>query len=258
MKNLIKYFALALSILSVSLLLTSCGGDDDASPSTANNTPLYPDIASRVSGGIDAALWAINIDGSFYTPDLPISFDLGTAVGIFFNGSQQGIDAGSLSVDASAMTFSNGAYIYLPNFQNPGTSLAFGSSVDWALTGSKNGFSNFTITDNTTFPIMGTISSGDITAGQDYTITLTGVSSAEGVIYLIAGGNGGYVYKEKFAADGGLNSCTFTAAELSKFPKGSESVLVEVVGFNYTVKAESGKNIVLGKEKALIKYVKVN
>jgi len=264
-----KMIRISLYVLLAAFLLglQSCGDDEETAPAQ-NDTPLFPDMASKVSGGVDGSLWAINIDASYYLGNnglggVPFSFDMGTAVGVFFNGSQNGVDAGTLNVNGTDFTFTNGAYVYIPDYQNidpsQTTSLAFGQNVTWKLTAAKNGFTDFTHNDATSFPSVGSITSGPITAGQDYTVTISSVSNANGMIYLIAGGNNVAAIKTLYN-DGATNlaSATFSAAELSGLSKGNQNVLIQAVGFNYDLQDVSGKTIVFGKEKAVIAYVTVN
>jgi hypothetical protein len=116
------------------------------------------------------------------------------------------------------------------------TGIDFGSGSSWVISGSTDvtGF-NFNFSS---FPGNPTITSNTdmVTLADGYTFTVSGLSGADSVLFILASGSS---YVEKRVA-GFVNTVTFTASELSSLSKSSYG-LIQVTPFNLTSASPGGK-----------------
>ena len=227
MKTIIRntFFAVALS----TLIFSSCTKTEEVidntqnttTPSTSNTTPTIND-----GYGMLAAVTSVS-----YTTvqGITIPVNVNTATAGFFTapGTNNMIDAGSVTLNSKALNkSSNNAYVY----QNLTDPLSF-NQVTWSVSGSS-GVPAINYTDDKPMPDFSGYNSlpSIITKANGLTVTLGGtVSNADSVYVVVSGGNNQYILKR---VAGNASQCTFSASELSVI--GNTAVgMIQVAPWNY-------------------------
>ena len=243
-----KFNLLAMLFLAMSLAFTGCNDDDDdedePDPTPTQNTDTDPTPEFPMA---DATLVAVD---SKTTQDTPLgTFDIfiGTAVGLFFDANQALLDAGTVSINGNNLTKnSNNSYTYLPSLTDP-EGLSFTTGTDWEVSGSA-AFPAFAASPGFDFPSVGAISGGDIIdRSADYTISISSVSDADSIIYLVNG-----IAK---TTAGSVTSCTFSAEELAGAPAGQG--IIQAAPYAFEDQEFSGKTVYFVKEKVVSKSVTI-
>ncbi len=224
-------------LCSLSMLVSSCK-KEDLIPEEPTPAPVNTPTGSTtpVPTGADGVMWAIRSTSSVQG----FTIDIGTAVGIFMNGTTDLVNVGTVSVNSNNLTASsNNAYTFTPSQTMP-TGLDFSSSTNWSVAGG-NGHAAFTYdASSLVFPSGSAItSSATVTKANGYTLTCSSVSGADSTLFLI-----GNVSK---TVSGSSNSCTFSSSELSGLSAGSSVVMI--VPYKLMQATINGKNYYFGKER---------
>ena len=238
---------LAMIFLAMSLAFTGCNDDDDEDgpdPAPTQNTDTDPTPSFPMA---DATLVAVDTKTTQETPLGTFDIFIGTAVGLFFDANQNLLDAGTVSINGSTLTKnSNNSYTYLPSVTEP-EGLSFTTGTDWDVSGSSD-FPAFTASPGFDFPSVGDISGGDIVdRSADYTISISSVSDADSIIYVISG-----VTK---TTAGNVTSCTFSADELAVAPAGPG--IIQAAPYAFDDQEFSDKTVYFVKEKVVSKSVTI-
>lgn len=223
-------------LCSLSMLASSCKKEDmipeDPAPAPVN-TPSGS--TTPTPGDADGVMWAIRSTSTVQG----FTIDIGTAVGIFMNGTTDLVNVGTVSVNSQNLTASsNNAYTFTPSQTMP-TGLDF-SSTNWSVAGG-NGHAAFTYdASSLTFPSGSAItSSATVKKADGYTLTCSTVSGADSTLFMV-----GNVSK---TISGSSNSCTFSAAELNGLSAGTSVVMIVPYKLMHTT--INGKNYYFGKER---------
>jgi hypothetical protein len=240
-----KFLMLAISF---SLVVTACKKESEPEPEPIVPEQAAPPVTPAI-GDADAAHWAVK---SMTSQEVPFVGTVDVAIGIgvagYFSatGSSTFVDAGTVKVEGSEMTrYDNNSYALLPGTTNP-NGMDFENAVTWEITGA-NGFNAFSHTDNSIWPDVSDITSSTTISKAGYTMTLSNVSNADSVLFIISGVN-------KTVA-GNATSCTFTAADLAGEATGSSVMMAAVYRSNNTT--INGKNMYFGKEVVRTKSVTI-
>lgn len=242
-----QFNLLAMIFLAMSLAFTGCNDDDEddePEPEQTQNTDTDPTPEFPMA---DATLVAVDTKTTQDTPLGTFDIFIGTGVGLFFNANQNLLDAGTVSLNGSNLTKnSNNSYTYFPSITEP-EGLSFTSGTDWDVSGSSD-FPAFTASPSFTFPSVGEISGDDVVdRSADYTISVSSVSNADSIIYLVSG-----IAK---TTAGNVTSCTFTAEELAGAPTGPG--IIQAAPYAYNDQEFSGKTVYFVKEKVVSKSVTI-
>jgi hypothetical protein len=229
--------SLFVLVCSLSMLISSCKKEDiipeEPAPTPAS-TPAGSTTPTPI--GADGVMWAIRSSSTVQG----FTIEIGTAVGIFMNGTTDLVNVGTVSVNSNNLTASsNNAYTFTPNQTMP-TGLDFSSSTDWAISGG-NGHAAFTYdASSLVFPGGSAItSSTTVTKANGYTLTCSSVSGADSTLFII-----GNVSK---TLAGSANSCAFSASELTGLSAGSSVAMI--VPYKLMQATINGKNYYFGKER---------
>ncbi|MDF3028615.1 MAG: hypothetical protein K0S23_2922 [Fluviicola sp.] len=229
--------SLFVLVCSLSMLISSCK-KEDILPEEPAPTPVSTPTGSTTPTpiGADGVMWAIKSSSTVQG----FTIEIGTAVGIFMNGTTDLVNVGTVSVNSQNLTASsNNAYTFAPNQTMP-TGLDFSSSTDWSVSGG-NGHAAFTYdASSLVFPSGSAItSSATVTKANGYTLSCSSVSAADSTLFII-----GNVSK---TLAGSVNSCTFSASELSGLSAGSSVAMI--VPYKLMQTTINGKNYYFGKER---------
>lgn len=223
-------------LCSLSMLVASCKKEDiipeDPAPAPVN-TPSGS--TTPMPGNADGVMWAIRSSSTIQG----FTIDIGTAVGIFMNGTTDLVNVGTVSVNSQNLSMSsNNAYTFTPSQTMP-TGLDF-SSTNWSVAGGS-GHAAFTYdASSLTFPSGSAItSSATVTKSDGYTLTCSTVSGADSTLFMI-----GNVSK---TVVGSANSYTFSASDLSGLSVGTSVAMI--VPYKLMQANINGKNYYFGKER---------
>jgi len=238
---------MAMLFLAMSLAFTGCNDDDDEDgpdPSPTQNTDADPTPSFPMA---DATLVAIDTKTTQETPLGTFDIFIGTAVGLFFDANKDLLDAGAVSVNGSDLAKNpNNSYTYIPSVSDP-EGLSFTTGTDWDVSGSAD-FPAFAASPGFTFPSVGDISGDDtVDRSTDYTISISSVSDADSIIYVISG-----VTK---TTAGNVTSCTFSSEELAAAPAGPG--IIQAAPYAFDDQEFSDKTVYFVKEKVVSKSVTI-
>jgi hypothetical protein len=224
-------------LCSLSVTISSCK-KEDVIPEEPAPAPVTTPAGSTtpVPANADGVMWAIKSSSTVQG----FTIEIGTAVGIFMNGTTDLVDVGAVSVNSQNLTkASNNAYTFNPSQTMP-TGLDFSSAADWSVAGGS-GHAGFTYdASSLVFPTGSAItSSATVNRANGYTLTSSAVSGADSTLFVI-----GNVSK---TVSGSANSCTFSASELSGLSAGSSVVMI--VPYKLMQATINGKNYYFGKER---------
>lgn len=223
---------LALTMLSIMLVFTSCTKEDDGNtPNTkSTTTPTFVDG----TGALVALKTVTYVSASGFV--IPTEVNTGVAVFSDTPGSQVLADAGTVTLNgASLKKYDNNSYIY-ENLLSP---IAL-DGIQWEVSGKGSipaiskkvtrGMPDYSGYDN--LPTTITKTSG-------LTVSLSGkVSNADSVYVVLMDMNSKYLLKR---AAGNSASVTISAGELDGFKNGM--AYLQVVPWNYTTETISGKKL---------------
>jgi hypothetical protein len=213
MKKPSIYFLMMM--FAVASVIGGCNKDDDDDDNNNNTqTPVvgatdlfnYSDAFGIFAGVNTVTFQNAPIVGT-------IEIETGTAVAAVWNtaGSSTYVAMGTVSCNTNDLTKqSNNSYVFTPSATST-SGIDFSSGSSWVIGGSADvpAF-NFNFG---TFPSNPTITSDkdEVVLADGYTFSVSGLGSADSVLYILASGNS---YVEKRVA-GFVNTVTFTSAELS-------------------------------------------
>jgi len=238
---------LAMLFLAISFAFTGCNDDDDEDepdPAPTQNTDTDPTPNFPMA---DATLVAVDTKTSQETPLGTFDIFIGTAVGVFFDGNQNLLDAGTVSINGSNLTKnSNNSYTYFPSLTEP-EGLSFTTGTDWDVSGSAD-FPAFTASPGFDFPFVGNISGDDtVDRTTDYTINISSVADADSIIFLVNG-----IAK---TTAGNVTSCTFSASELAGASAGPG--IIQAAPYAFDDQEFSNKTVYFVKETVVSKSVTI-
>lgn len=225
--------------------------DDGSCEETVAPTASAPGSYTPNYSGTFGLLAAVKSNSVVSTPIGPVTNVIGTAVAVFKeDGNTNNSAAGTVTCESENLAQQdNNSYVFTPGTSNP-TGLSFSGDVNW--TGSGDAWPSFTLNNPDGFATVDQITSGDIAASGDYTVTCAGVSGADSTYFIISGPNGNI---NKMLV-GGSTSHTFTSSELANL--GTGSVYVQVLGLNYEIVTTGGKEYWMINETVQTKSVTKN
>ena len=233
---------LSFSVISASLLVTSCTKQDDEPATPSTNTPsnTSPTPAPSFPGSA-GVLWAVNTITSQTIAGFPIEIETGVGLALFptEGSSTTYVDAGTVSLnDAALSRQTNNTYVSTPTQTAP-TGIDFSSGqTHWTVSGG-NGIPSIDQDPSFLFPSVGELtSSTTVTRSNGYTLVATDISACDSIAFSV-----GSVLKMK---PSGTTSCTFTAAELSAIAAGPS--IVQVSPYKYNMVTLAGKQFYFGKQ----------
>ena len=217
---------------AVSFSITSCNTDDTPeTPSDPASNPPTPTFG--VGYGTLAAVKTITtFDPGFGVPVQEIVLGLGSAGFTDAMDYSTLIEAGTLTLEGETLTKAdNNAYYNSPTQTNP-TGIDFSGNPSWEVSGS-GAVPAFTHTTSIGFPTLGTITSATTIPGSgDYTLTVSNVSGADSVYFML----GGVVHTE----GGNATSSVFTEAEINTMGTGTN--FMQVAPYRWEMATKSGKD----------------
>lgn len=244
-KNWILFLLPAFLVFGFS----SCKKDNNTTPTQTQNlgpTQLfnYSDAWGLCAGVKTITYQNVPIIG-------PQQFIIGTAVTAFPTaaGGSTYQDAGTVNCNAEALTKqSNNSYVFNPSQSSP-EGIDFSSGSSWDVSGSANvpAFSH----TFSSFPSSPSITSNtdEVTLSSGYTFTISSVSNADSILFILASGSG-YVTK---TTGGSATSVTFSASELSSL-QASDYGLLQVTPYRY----EANTSVIPGKKVYFVNQVTVS
>lgn len=241
MKPIRKKIISSAILLTTLALFLSCQkekDDESANQQSPSTTPLL--------AGTDGVLWAIKQFTTMSAMGYEVSIEAGSGVGIFsVNGKN--VDAGTVKLNGNTLTNMSNSYIFtVPPTQPAG--IDFSSGVRWDVSGG-NGINAFNHTVAKSFPsAAGFTCNSTLAAGSNYTISLSSVSGADSIIFVINN-----IHK---TVAGTTKSYTFTASQLSSLKSGPAAV--SVAPYNITYATFGGKKIAFGNQLVYQKNITVN
>lgn len=225
--------------------------DDGSCEETVTPTASAPGSYTPNVDGTYGFLIAIKSNTVVSTPIGPVTNVINTAVAFFKEAENVNhVPAGTITCESETLPQqSNNSYIFTPGSSNP-TGINFSGNIDWEGTG--DAWPAFTLSNPDGFATVNEITSGDISASGDYTVTCGSISGADSTFFIISGPNGNINQMRP----GGITSHTFTASELANL--GTGSVYIQVLGLNYEIVTSGGKDYWMVNETVQTKSVTKN
>ena len=197
--------------------------------------------------GADAALVAVNNKTFSDQAGISIEVEIGAAVAVFFDASNNYVDVGNVSINDNGLDKSNANY-----YSYYSTGESFSNPVTWKVDGAGE-FEAINQEVNLPFPTMGQITSGDVKLGADYELTFkSAISDADSVVIVIGGGNGSY---QTVVANNNTNTYTISSADLQNI--GTGSGLISVSAYNYVIETFGDKKIGFAHQGNVSKTIQV-
>lgn len=244
-----KIPAKLLVVLVVLMAAAGCNKDNDNNTNTTSTVSSTQLFNYSDSWGLLAAVKTVTYQ------TVPIigqqEIILGTAVAAFpsSQGGTTYLDAGTVQCNTKTLSKqSNNSYIFQPT-QTDVTGIDFGSGVDWNVSGA--GSIPAINTSFNSFPSTPSITSNkeSVSLGSGYTFSISSVSNADSILFILASGSG-YVEKR---VGGNATSVTFSASDLSSLSASSYGLL-QVTPYRYT----TNTSIIPGKKVYLVNQVTVS
>jgi hypothetical protein len=221
------------------------GGDNNAK---ANETPI-PNVP-----GVDGVLVAIN---NSVVQNLPFVGEqttvMGLATAVFFAGSGNQVNAGSVAVNGNDLSYMSGAYVFTPGFANP-MGLEFSGSVSWEV-GGGSGIPNFVHTYQAGVPVIGGLNgvndevSGELAMSINMNNPATNLQGVDSVMFNLYGPSGEIIVTKA----GNARNHTFSAAEVASVGKGQG--MVQVAAYRLRIETKSGKDFGFVNQGVFNKFV---
>ena len=216
---------------AITLSITSCNTDDEPeTPTDPASNPPTPTFTEGF-GTLAAVKTVTTFDPGFGVPVQEIILGLGSAG--FFDGTNydQLLNAGTVTLEGEPLSqYENGAYLSQFDQTNP-TGIDFSGNPTWEVSGAGD-IPAISHTTNIGFPTLGSITSSTTIPGTgSYTLTVSNVSGADSVYFML----GGVVHIE------GPNSTssTFTEAEIDGMGTGAN--FAQVAPYRFEPQTFSGK-----------------
>ncbi len=241
--------ALALLGLASLFVVSSCSDDTD-DDNNNNQTTQESTPSPTIPAGAGGGLISIQTKTTQSTPIGEMDILFGTAVAVF-GPTGAFLDAGAVSVNNESLDKqSNNSYTYMPG-PTSATGIDFNNGdADWDVAGSGS-VSAFTFSDSQAWPSIGAIDhSGPVSTGGDFTLqATTSITSADSVIFSVAGPSGNLLY----TAPGGTNSHTFTQAEMATV--GAGQGYIQIAPYNVNIENIHGEDYYFIKETVVSESV---
>ncbi len=226
-----KFARFSMLAVAVSLSVASCNlGDEPETPTDPSSNPPTPTFGAGY-GTLAAVKTITTFDPGFGVPVQEITLGLGSAGFTDAMDYSNLINAGTVSLEGENLTKAdNNAYYSSPSQTDP-TGIEFSGNPTWEVSGSGV-IPAFTHTTGIGFPTLGTITSSTTIPGSgDYTLTVSNVSGADSVYFML----GGVVHVEA----GTATSSTFTEAEINTMGTGAS--FAQVAPYRFEMATKSGK-----------------
>lgn len=224
-------YAVAIGVV----LFASCSKDKDEAPASSGTGGTNTQVQPPAANGYLSASMVTSSGGT-----------ISNGSGYFKNSSSIPVYVGTVTLNTLQLDTSYSTYHISGN--SSALDLTSGN-VLWSVTG-DNGYAPFTHTvDDIDFPLVDPITSGDTLHKSDgFTLSCDAVSGADQVEFAIN------FFVTKTLA-GNVNSCAFSASELSSLSLGYN--VVTITARKYSVVAINGKTIAFSKERTLYGNIQV-
>ncbi|MFM1874902.1 MAG: hypothetical protein RL266_639 [Bacteroidota bacterium] len=223
-----RYLSLAAA---VAVSVSSCNTTEEPpTPTDPASNPPTPTFTEGY-GTLAAVKTVTTFDPGFGVPVQEIVLGLGSAG--FTDGTDYStlIEAGTITLEGEELSrYENNAY-FSPTTQNNPTGIDFSGTPSWEVSGSAN-IPAFSHTTNIDFPTLGNITSSTTIPGTgDYALTVSNVSGADSVWFML----GGVVHVE----NPGTTSSIFTEAEIDGMGTGAN--FAQVAPYRFEAATYGGK-----------------
>lgn len=234
-----------LCLFVAGALLSSCEKKSDDTTTDPDPTPAAPSPTVNIPGAM-GSLIAVKSSSTITIPGIGDQTSIiGTATANFNDGTTTSVSAGTVECMSKELSSQNGAYFYQPGLTNP-TGIDFdGSAVDWDVEGNGN-VPAFSYSYMEEVPQIGNITGaeGDVKRSENLTISIdmgnssTDISSADSLLFNVIDKNGKTLMQTTAPS---TTSHTFSASEMGTLAEGF--AYIQVVGYNYMLRSESGYDV---------------
>jgi len=225
---------------------------------TPDSQPQPEPTPSVVINDAQGSLIAVNTTTSISVAGFEQTIVSGTATASFSENGQDAVSAGTVSCMGEELDYQSGSYFSMPNATNP-TGIDFaGSAVEWDVAGNGSipGFS-YSYTEEV--PEIGGIDGIDDELDRSTDVTLsveagsnTDISSADSLMFNIIDKNGKMISETTAPS---VTAHTFTSAQLADLATGA--AYIQITGYNYLVRDESGYKLAFINLGAITKNVTI-
>ncbi|WP_041627664.1 hypothetical protein [Owenweeksia hongkongensis] len=246
-----------LCLFVAGALLSSCEKKSDDTTTDPDPTPTAPSPTVNIPG-VMGSLVAVKSSSTVTVPGLGDQTTIiGTATANFSDGTSTSVSAGTVECMNQKLTSQNGAYFYKPGFTNPSGIDFDGSAVEWDVAGNGS-IPAFSYNYMEEVPQIGGITgaSGDVKRSEDLTISIdmgnvsTDISSADSLMFNVIDKNGKTLMQTTAP---NTTSYTFSASQMGTLAEGF--AYVQVVGYNYLLRTETGYEVAYINLGAMTKNV---
>lgn len=246
-----------LSLCILGFSLSSCSQEEiDKLVNQNQNSPTpTPSPSSNIPMPNWSDAYGVLAVTKVKTVQSSVSIEVGVAAAaIYANmGDTALADAGTVKVESKELAKqSNNSYVFIPSQTEP-TGIAFSNPISWEVSG--NGTVTAFSHDLTgAYPNADSITSAlTFDNNNAYTLTVSSVSDADSVLFMVVGASGAPLIKY---LSGTSTSCTFSQAEMATIPAGTG--LVQVVPMRITDNTSGGRKYYYVRQTAVSKTVTVN
>lgn len=245
-----------LFLLLAGAVFAACEKDDK--DETTDPQPQPEPTPSVVIKDVQGTLVAVNTTTTISVAGFEQTLISGTATASFTENGTDGVSAGTVSCMGEDLQYQSGAYFSMPTATNP-TGIEFGGSqVEWEVAGNGN-IPGFDYNYGEEVPEIGGIDGVDEEVDRSSSVTLsvqpgsyTDISSVDSLMFNIIDKNG-KMLSETTAPN--VTSHTFTSPQLSALAAGA--AYVQITGYNYMVRDESGYKLAFINLGAITKNVTI-
>lgn len=257
MKKLFSPIKIALiSLCVLGAALTSCSQEEIdklINQQQNNTTPIPPSGSIPLPEFADAhGVLAVT---KAKTVQSGVSISVGVATAAFYTNAGDSVfaDAGTVKVESKDLTKqSNNAYTFVPSQTEP-AGISFTDPISWEVSGNGS-ITAFNQDLTGSYPDADSVTSAlTFDNNSAYTLTATGITGADSVLFMVVGSTGAYVVKY---LGGTASSCTFTQAEMGAIPAGTG--LVQVVPMKITSTTNGGRKYYFLRQTSVSKTVTIN
>lgn len=254
---------IAFAALALVAIASSCKKEETTTttPTTTTPTTTTPTAVTPGTTGNDISGALISINMSYKMSqmgiEVPVNYEIGSAVFYSAPGSSTLVDAGTVSVNSVNLDkAANNSYSKMASTGLTPSTLNFDNGSSWSIGGASS-VTSFSYNHTGTFPsYTGTMPTSVTKAsGLSFTFSTSNLSGADSVVVFLASGNTSIT--KTFAATAG--TVTLTASDLSGIAAVSDNTgILEVCPYKYVVFNANGKKYVAIKEQAVVKNVNIN
>lgn len=244
-----KLRPLIIAAIAVSVV-TSCMPTVTNTPGGTNNTTVYYTPGANIGG----VCVAINVTQQQEIPFVgTVDVQIPAAIAVFYNGTDYTtfqnagtVQASDPSSNRTLNSQTNNSYVY-EDYQS--TSFTeWTPSITWNISGSGS-VTAFSHTNNAGMPSVNGVTIPDgysITKSSGATINL-GTNIYADTLYVNIASTGNTSVTKRIAAQGGINSVSFTAGELSVL-ENSNQAIIQLAPCNFNVANYNSKDYVFINE----------